>query len=48
MSDYTLLPDQSSFAVFNDMQDVIKKAELATDFWKQEGKQTMATKDNIM
>lgn len=32
MSDFTLIPDQSSLAVFNDVSDVIEKAELATDF----------------
>lgn len=43
MSDYMLLPDQLSLAIFNDMQDVIEKAELETNFWEQECKQTMAT-----
>lgn len=41
MSDYTLLPDKSSLAVFNNVCDVIKKVELATDFQKQECKQTV-------
>lgn len=35
--DYTLLPNQSSLAAFNDVHDVIKKAELAS----QEHKQTI-------
>ncbi|KAG1935444.1 protein ALP1-like [Pimephales promelas] len=36
MSDYTLLPDQSSCAVFNDARDVIEKAKLlASDFRKR-------------
>ena len=43
MSDYTLLPDQSSLAIFNDVCDVIEKVELVTGFRKQELKQTMAT-----
>lgn len=34
MSDCTLLPDQSSFAVFNDEHD-IEKVEVASVFWKQ-------------
>lgn len=38
-----LLPNKSWLAVVNDVCDVIEKAELATEFWKQELKQTMAT-----
>lgn len=32
MSHYTLLPEQSALTVFNDVRDVIEKAELSTDF----------------
>lgn len=36
MSDYMLLTDQSSLVIFNNEHDVIEKAELVTDFRKQD------------
>jgi len=38
---YTLLPNQSSLAVFNDVHDVIMKGELVTGFTRAEHKQTI-------
>ena len=36
MSDYTLLPDQSSHVIFNGERDIIEKAKLvASDFRKR-------------
>jgi len=44
ISDYSLIPDQSLLAAFNEVRDVLDKAELGNDFWKEDHKQTMATK----
>lgn len=34
MSDYVMLPDQSSLVIFNDVHDVNKKVEVSTHFPK--------------
>lgn len=39
-SEYMLLPDQSLLAIFNDVHNVIEKAELVTDLWKKGHKKT--------